>query len=76
MSRAIGSGTDSVGSRAFTLPRVNELNRIVQFIYAAFRPGREAWPFGRRPPGRGGNDGPRADVGFRANTGHNGDVAG
>ena len=26
---------------------------------AAFRPGRYTWPFGRRPPGRGGNDGPR-----------------
>ncbi len=38
MSHAIGSGTDSVGSGAFTLPRVNELNRIVQFIYAACIP--------------------------------------
>ena len=28
---------------------------------AAFRPGRGYWPFGRRPPSRGGNDGPRAD---------------
>ena len=24
---------------------------------AAFRPGREVWPFGRRPPNRDGNDG-------------------
>ncbi len=30
---------------------------------AAFRPGQEVWPFGRRPPGRDGNDGPRGRVG-------------
>ncbi len=28
---------------------------------AAFHPGRGYWPFGRRPPGRDGNGGPRAD---------------
>ena len=28
---------------------------------AASRPGREMRPFGRRPPSRDGNDGPRAD---------------
>ncbi len=28
---------------------------------AASRPGRENWPFGRRPPDQGSNDGPRAD---------------
>ena len=27
---------------------------------AAFRPGWDTWPFGRRPPSRDGNDGPRA----------------
>ncbi len=30
---------------------------------AAFRPGREVWPFGRRPPSRGGATG-RAPMGF------------
>ena len=33
---------------------------------AASHPSRVFWPFGRRPPSRDGNDGPRADHAWRA----------
>ncbi len=39
---------------------------IVRLFCAAFRPGEEVWPFGRRPPSRGGNDGACADGRGRA----------